>query len=920
VLSGKDVEGTLQEIHGRPHRTLTTAIYGAADPMTLDVRIGEETQRFRVVPVDCELSLRRELVHRDELPLALVVGWYDSLPLDLAGRLAGGQIFKVTHASRLQWMFGVTRVRPEVLASPVRDALLEEPAGTVVSLGRPTLDLDAAWRTVLARRAGLRDEQLGTDGLLRFCATNQGGPTFSEWAAGRPTVRDALHEYLESAFGRVARVAWRAWEKGQGRTVAALALLLQATLAPGTVDGYLKAKLIGLLESLDPTLRGAPARDERLWRAWAEAADSLDLRLERGQMREIAEEAERLLPDPEVDAALASSRYLPRSLVRAERELGQALVEAAAKPSWDAQRRARVVRDRVATHTLAREEPHKGLLHRAEMALRLVTYLVERPDFARQALTGGGAPYEEAVLLARHYATDGAWVDYARKSARGSTDDPLGAAVASVLEVCDAVRDRDDEAFAHGLVPWITSGQRADRMVPIQSALERFGAAFLQGGEHRKLLILVLDGMSWASAAELIQHLETRRLGRIQWNAKGAPEGAGLPPMIAALPTVTEVSRSALFAGRLLASGQSGDTSRDPQRLAEHPAFRNLYGPAPELLLRGRVQTASGEASADALGAIRSANRVVALVVNAIDDQLKAGRQMRVEVRVDTIRPLGPILDAAVSAGRVVLMIADHGHVPGARLGYVGRSEGGGARYRELSAGDEPRDGEVALDADAVWRSSPAKRLALLYRETDSHGASSHEGEHGGASLAEVVTPALMIADETLARRLEAEGTSDAELEVLPFSRPAWWSFQAPAQKVPARITRRRTPHDMPAPQLPLADWPAPEVVRGEAGTTRWGKVLTASKLWERIGKERRQQLRTQVIPRVESLAEAGGRLPVEVFAQRAGLLPHRVAGAVAVLGEWLNLDGYAVVSLDREAGQVVLDLALFDQLFGKEA
>ena len=135
-----------------------------------------------------------------------------------------------------------------------------------------------------------------------------------------------------------------------------------------------------------------------------------------------------------------------------------------------------------------------------------------------------------------------------------------------------------------------------------------------------------------------------------------------------ATPTVTDVSRSAFFAGKLIPPNER-DTSRDPDRFAAHTGLRKVMpDKAPRLLLRADVQSNGGQASTEAMSLVRSTDRVVGIVLNAIDEQLKAGQQIEVSYTLSAFRPLGDLLQAAAQAGRAVLLVADHGHVPGARL------------------------------------------------------------------------------------------------------------------------------------------------------------------------------------------------------------------------------------------------------------
>ena len=96
--------------------------------------------------------------------------------------------------------------------------------------------------------------------------------------------------------------------------------------------------------------------------------------------------------------------------------------------------------------------------------------------------------------------------------------------------------------------------------------------------------------------------------------------------------------------------------------------------------------------------------------------------------------------------------------------------------------------------------------------------------------------------------------------------------------------------------------------------------LLLGSKVYEGERGERRRVFAEEVVCRVELLADHGGLMPEEHFAQRAGIPAWRVGGAVAMLAEWLNLDGYPVIVHHSMGRQVRLDLGLLARLFGDGA
>ena len=129
--------------------------------------------------------------------------------------------------------------------------------------------------------------------------------------------------------------------------------------------------------------------------------------------------------------------------------------------------------------------------------------------------------------------------------------------------------------------------------------------------------------MSYAAAVQVLQRLrDQRRWSPIAWRAPGWNGQLPIPPVLAAAPTLTEVSRAALFAG--VADPRFGDqgTDRDDARWSANPHMRELVGDEPLTVFFRRDIHAGHELIDEVKQAIGSDHRVVAVVVNAIDEQL----------------------------------------------------------------------------------------------------------------------------------------------------------------------------------------------------------------------------------------------------------------------------------------------------------
>jgi hypothetical protein len=938
TLSTNDLQEELRHIHRHKHRAHTTAVFGRGEPGMVDVELGEGRVLFRAAPVRSELQMRRALAQEGEEPVVLLVDFEQRLPADLVGRIAGGRVHSVDSGRRLARMFGATAVSEELRACrPLCEALLERSASLWRVQGS-TVDLETAWRALLARDAGMPFEgALTEERVVDFCASAPVVPAFVRALADKGKLRAALLEHLGKASGPVAVLAWRAWERGEGRDVAALSLVLEVAAKRLSGHAYLLGQVRSAMKRLDPEL-GQLSPDAPLLGRWGELGSVMARRLSTAVLDRVLADADAILQDEPVADVLVESRWLTGAFELSAKALGEALAAATASPTPDAIERADEASKRLQNHRLARvtDSNEERLAERAEMALKLVAYLGTRAVLEVELL--GLGEHDVMRRLAEHYAKEGAYVDAARAAARGETAGPLAQGIEAVLTAVDAARDLDDERFAKGLASWVQAGSpSSSRVVPIEQALEAFAVNFLKDKPHRRLLVVLLDGMAWANAATLLPSLEEAHVAPIRWR------GGRLPPMLAALPTITTVSRAAFFKGKLLAPSEAENTAKDPERFAAHKGLSKLLDQAPQLYLRPDVETTTGELSKKAASLVQSKDRVVAVVVNAIDDQLKGSRQMRVPCDLSHIKPLGPLLQEATDAGRAVLLVADHGHVLGARMTSVSAPDPGPKRWRPLGVNDVPGPNEVCVSADSTWRPSGKAKVALLFRETEAYGGSSHVGEHGGASLAEVVSPAILVASDRLRQRvLLEEGEDDEFLEVTPFLSPPWWDLRvrkAAIRTAPADTASAPEPPPAPAEQLsiPLVEVAPQKPPKERRGASRSSAALAGgpaearlpipgpsgmisrSRLLKERQRERGAEPRAGMMAWVDILAANQGRMAAKLFAREAELLAHQAAGAVAEMGEWLNVDTYQVVTFDRAAQEVRLDLNLLQELFGAD-
>jgi hypothetical protein len=919
LLSARDLEDELRLIHRTKRRTLTTVVYGRSDAPRVTVELAGQPHTFAVWPASSELSLRRALV-KGEAPVVILVDFEASqLPVDVMGRIASGRVHAVERSRRLLRLFGASSASSALLACrPLVDALLDR-GGVMPPLAGPTVDRDTAWRSLLWREAGIPAEgSLSEERLLAHVAAYPFRGAFAALLERNDgALRRELVGWLEGSVGPVAPIAWSAWEKGRGRFAAALAVVLHVAAPKLGAREYLRAQLRHALGELGSELRALVTSGLATLERWGALGPGMLRRLSDEVADGVLGEADRVLADEEVRDVVAESPDLPRAFAASKERLGAAFAEHATRPSLATFEVVVSEAARLREHRLASRQAFEELLGRVRMASRLAAYLLVRPDL--DAARQDHGLHGEMLALAEHHASQGGYLDWARRTARGPSGGVLEQGIDALVAAVDALRDTYDARFAEGLSTWAERGARSSRVLPIEDVLHQMAADFLRERPYRRLLVLVLDGMAWANAAELLTGLDEHRYGPLAWG--GAPR-----PVLAALPTITSVSRAALFAGKRPGPGEPEDTSKDPARFAAHKELVKVVGKAPTLLLRPDVETRAGDLSERALRLVGSDERVVALVLNAIDDQLKGSAQVRVAWEPRSIKPLLPLLEAASVADRAVLLVADHGHVLRAREATPSPHEGIGKRWRALGEGESPAAGEIAVTGERQWRPRGRAKVAMLVRETAAYSASGSAGEHGGASLAEVIAPAVLVAHQELLRRIEAsEGVEDPALAVRAFPRPAWWDLAVPGRRNEPKAAPPRAASPAPAQpktkqlEIPLLAAPtgvaAREPIPTSTSAAAVREALGRSKLFQELASTRGKP-KPALFERIAILLDAGGVLVDDRFAEAAGLLRRQTAGALAELGEWLNVDTCQVAYYSHASREARLDVALYRSLF----
>nr|WP_316783744.1 BREX-2 system phosphatase PglZ [Streptomyces sasae] len=546
-------------------------------------------------------------------------------------------------------------------------------------------------------------------------------------------------------------------------------------------------------------------------------------------------------------------------------------------------------------HRLARDPDYSVRIERARMAQRLARWLATDPPVETRTV---------ADAIARH-VTETGWVDLALEHIE-SGGDPDPALRSAYDALCASARDRRreiDRHFAQVLAARAATDRGPGSMPAVETFLPEVVAPVVKAGE-RRVLLLVLDGMSAAIAAELGEQL------RDHWAEYDPLPGAKDTPrrraMAAALPTVTSVSRTSLFAARLMKGTQA-----DEKRL--FPAHRFWGGEDVAVFHKDdlRAET-SGEPFGPELHEALVGDRThVAVVLNTVDDRLASEQKLGDGAwRLSDIGGLRALLRSAADQGRAVILTSDHGHVVDRRSARVDAEDVRSARHR--GPGGPLVEQEIVLTGPRVLDPAPESEIVALW-DADTRYTSRKAGYHGGASLAEFAIPVLAF--------LPFGAKPPSGWRELGNQQPSWWSLTpqaqaqsprpqaaavpAPASKKPAK--RSKNEAELARSHEALFDVALVPAESEDGALLSAAPVSPSDALVEAFLRSEVFTAQVQLLARkpdlvrvekaVLALLDAGGTLPMTALAQRVGLPANRPAdGFAAVLRQLLNHDGVQVL------------------------
>jgi hypothetical protein len=845
-----------------------------------------------VMPCVSDLQAREALLRAGEekKPAVLLCAVSsDKLGDDVIARLAKRRVFAPQPLDILTELFSARIVDPRVLSTKALvEALLDRvPLTGYKPAAGGALDLQQAWQALLEQVLGVSIDGPSLSQLLEWSLD----PTKIKALADlNPQLKQSFVDWFARTRGESIRFMMAAIDASIGADLIPLGLTLGLVFSPelqkeseyhaarGRLEKYFGGK------DIDPESAGA----------WFRAAEGVVLPLLEEpdvlSLRGLLKGVDALLADLKLQGFAYLSNYSPAGLAGRFDRLGKALQEAVKAKSSANLDQVRICLAHIGQHTLSPVESDRQ--DRAEMAFRLIRWLKTTT-----------MPDATAIFpdLMDFYHRDGGFLDWARNRLRETdVSGPMQAAFQQILQRVDERLVPLEKRFAEKLADWTKAEQQSSRLICIEDVLSK---VVVPASKGQPVLLLVLDGMNAAVFRQLVRDIERQAWTEI------ANDGLGVPrPVLATLPSVTQISRRALFLGRL-------DPSKSGTEQGEFSGNDFLLQASgsqvrPKLFLKGDLQEQGyGGLAPEVRAALADKKcRVVAVVVNAIDDHLDSGDQVVFTWGMDRIKPLRELLKLAAEAGRLVLMTSDHGHVLDFGTRQLNATRGdAGDRYRMDT--DSIEDGEIVFEGARVEKAAGQKKVTLAW-SSDVRYAAQKRGYHGGANPQEMMIPFAILSGPNA---MPASGWE----EVPPYE-PDWWRTTGgeAAVKVTGPEGKRQRQEDVDA--VKGLDLFEQAKAKKDEASQAWVDALLQSKVYlEQLKLAVRGAPPREVITTLITTIDArGGSIMKPALAQALGVPLFRVDGLVQNISRILNVDGYEILSFDRNAETITLNAKLLKAQF----
>lgn len=796
---------------------------------------------------------------------------------DILVRMALRKLHPINSWEIVRSLFKAKEIDPRVARYAFLAEMLLEYAGSrdVQPVAAGLLDADTVWNILLSGWLGLAGAHPDLAELLRATAESD---LVGRWRACTPEFRNAATAWVSETAGDAANAVLGCVGSEHGSKALAIGLVL-GVVCHDTV-GHDLDKAAGRLEAYV----GATNLPTELARRWRDTAPIALAQLSPTARRRCLDEAEIIIESIGAASHAWRSSELESGFEQRLSRFGQALRSHVGSRAMVIPEELQNLYTSIQQHRLWRDAGRRS--ERITMAVRLSRWLVD------QNAGNPGSPVG-LLAIAQAYAADCGFVDWARQVLRGGEPNKdLAAAFVHLVDRVTELREAENLRFGQALCERRAMGDAAPGLIPVEQILEQVVA---KAAEKSPVLLLLVDGMSWAVFRELVSDIKSHN-----WIDLGMEPTPKRLIGLAALPSVTEVCRTSLLCGAL----RRGQASDEVQGFATHTALvaSSLPGLAPKLFHKAALEGGDDSSLAKE---VRQAladkkQRVVGVVINAVDDHLDKGDQIDADWTMQRIRVLEPILAEARAAGRLVVLLSDHGHVLDRQTECRGATDG--LRWRrpnEALAKDE-------LDVNSPRVVMPdGGRVIVPWSERLRYGLKKN-GYHGGATPQEMLIPIGILWPELQV----PDGFGE-----LPVELPAWWTEPMVVRPIPVVAEQPQHPKKAAPPTL----FDQPRVSQAlSVGEEPWINALLQSDVFavqKRLtGRVRIDDVTVQRL--IAALVSRGGSMTTAALAGAIGVPEHRLPGLLAVIQRLLNVEGYAILDRQDAANTVMLNIPLLKKQF----
>ncbi|BAN04395.1 BREX-2 system phosphatase PglZ [Ilumatobacter coccineus] len=836
-----------------------------ADPESAPAEASAGGQTVRIVASSSPLEIRAHASRQRDQPLVVLTGC-DTTTLgdDLLARAVRRKLHTVNRWETVSQLFGAEHVSQSLAQHKyLADALIEaRPLVGYPAITNKMLDLETALEALIEPHLGLVATSLA-DVLLW-------GTHSTAARAVRESSNDVieqLEQHLATQYGPGISVVFAALRAGKSAELMALCLAADVIFSTDTPapDARLRLELE----------LGEPGLTDEMYRNAAQAVVSYisGQRTDEARTASWLTAGDRLVQQWGLAESSTRSSVLPSGFTARIGLAATALASWKAKsanPSLQAEADRSIVA--VEDHVAARAEPRR--VERLRMAQRVI-----RRGFEMQTATTTADAFID-------YTLDGAWLDRARIALSQSDTEPAAAALYAALS---AETDAAVLANAGAQAPMLAGAAQAlgDRLIGIEDVLDTVVAPL---AATAPTLVVVLDGMSWPNFTDVLD-----ALSRQGWAPYIDEDAVVAKPVVAALPTVTELSRTSLLCGTL----RSGDKSSETRAFTKYPSLVAASDAEHPPTLFHKTDLRSGGLDTiphEQLATISDPRvRVVGIVLNNIDERLKDVAHPPSGWGLDELSPLREILEAARSAGRAIVLTSDHGHILERKS--ESRVGGGGERWRGTDTGPAA-DGEILVSGPRVVNDEHA--VVLPWIEQLRYGPSKN-GYHGGLTLAEATVPLAVLSTEDI------EGWEPTSI-----TPPDWWHAAPPVAPASDDVAPKAAPRKKaPEVVVPSLFDPEPEPA---ATTTGIEAVMASDHVQSNLAALR---LDAAVVTTILSVLDGTGgtSLAEDRVAERASVPKVRIGRIITQMQRLLNIDGYPVIETSN--GHIKFDRALLERQLG---